>query len=123
MLWDPENEGDKAARKSLKGIKQFANFFPIGKPRALLWEGVYHCRRGRPNKGLKLWREGLTLSRELALRYEEGLICWQIATNVPADDPARLEYLQRAAELFEELGAGRNAALVRQDLADETGQE
>jgi class 3 adenylate cyclase/tetratricopeptide (TPR) repeat protein len=123
MLWNPETESGKAARKSLKGIKQFANFFPVGKPRALLWEGVYHCRRGRPVKGLKLWRKGLSLARELALRYEEGLICWQIATNLPGDDPARLDYLRRAAELFADLGASRNAALVRQTLADEAGQE
>lgn len=123
MLWNPETESGKAARKSLKGIKQFANFFPVGKPRALLWEGVYHCRRGRSDKGLKLWREGLSLARELALRYEEGLICWQIATNLPDDDPERLDYLRRAAELFADLGASRNAALVRQTLADETSQE
>ncbi len=123
MLWDPETESGRAARKSLKGIKQFANFFPVGRPRALLWEGVYHCRRGRPDKGLKLWRKGLDLARELALRYEEGLICWQIATNLPGAQQAQSDYLRRAAELFSDLGASRNAALVRQTLADETGQE
>ena len=106
----------KAARASLKGLKQFAAFFPIGIPRAQLWEGMYRWKLGEPSKAHAIWEKGLALAQENGFTYEEALLRRVIATYMEAGDPARAPYFQRAVELFSSIGATREAMLTRSAL-------
>ncbi|MBN1450892.1 MAG: hypothetical protein JW963_07750, partial [Anaerolineales bacterium] len=119
-LWNAKTaEGKataKAVRASLKGLKQFAAFFPIGIPRAHLWEGMYHWKFGNHSKAHAMWQNGLALAQANQFAYEEGLLRRAIATHMEAGDPARVPYFQRAVELFSSIGATRDAALSRSAL-------
>jgi len=119
-LWDV-NAGDKkaaakAALASLKGLKQFATFFPIGIPRAHLWEGMYHWKVGNNSKAHQTWQKGLALAQANQFAYEEGLLRRVIATHMEAGDPARDKHFQRAVELFASIGAKRDADLSQSAL-------
>ena len=119
-LWDTDaaevKAAAKAARASLKGLKQFAAFFPIGIPRAYLWEGMYHWKLGKRSKAHAMWQKGLALAQANRFAYEEALLRRVIATHMEASDPARVPYFQRAVELFASIGATRDAALSRSAL-------
>ena len=119
-LWDANAADQKAAAKaafaSLKGLKQFAAFFPIGIPRAHLWEGMYTWKLGDHSKAHRTWQKGLALAQENRFAYEEGLLRRVIATHMDDGDPARVTHFQRAMELFASIGATRDAALSRSAL-------
>jgi predicted ATPase/class 3 adenylate cyclase len=119
-LWDVNRADQKAAAKaalaSLKGLKQFATFFPIGIPRAHLWEGMYYWKFGKRPKAQEIWRKGLALAQENQLAYEEGMLRRVIATHLEAGDPARTTHYQRAIELFSSIGALRDADLSQSAL-------
>jgi hypothetical protein len=121
-LWDAnadaadKKSAAKAARASLKGLKQFAAFFPIGIPRAQLWEGMYQWKLGKRSKAHAIWQKGLALAQENQFAYEEAMLRRVIATYMEAGDPARITHFQRAVELFAAIGATRDAALSRSAL-------
>ncbi|HSL31054.1 MAG TPA: AAA family ATPase [Anaerolineales bacterium] len=119
-LWDTDSADQtaaaKAARASLKGLKQFAMTFPIGRPRALLWEGMYFWKQGDHTKARKLWQKGLELTEKNRFAYEEGVLRRVIATHMEAGDPARVAHLQRAVQLFSSIGATREAHLSQSAL-------
>jgi tetratricopeptide (TPR) repeat protein len=119
-LWDVNASDQKAAAKtaraSLKGLKQFATFFPIGIPRAHLWEGMYCWKLGKRLKAQEIWKKGLVLAETNQFAYEEGLLRRVIAAHMDAGDPARDNHFQRAVELFASIGATRDATLSRSAL-------
>ena len=119
-LWDTDsadkNAAAKAARASLKGIKQFAMSFPIGRPRAFLWQGMYAWKLGKRARAQTLWKKGLALAETNRFAYEEGLLRRVIATHMETGDPARLTHFQRAIELFSSIGATREAQRAQSAL-------
>jgi tetratricopeptide (TPR) repeat protein len=120
-LWDVNSPDKRAAAKkartSLKGLGQFASFFPIGKSRFSLWNGMYFWRLGNPRKAHKIWKEGLELAHKNEFRYEEGLLRTVLADHLKKGDPARADHLQRAIELFASIGATHAAAQAKSALA------
>jgi class 3 adenylate cyclase/tetratricopeptide (TPR) repeat protein len=119
-LWDANAADKKAAAKaaqaSLKGLKQFATTFPIGRPRAHLWEGMYYWKLGNRSKAQELWKKGLALAQKNRFAYEEAVLRRAIATHMEADDPERVNHFQRAVELFSSIGATRDADLSQSAL-------
>jgi predicted ATPase/class 3 adenylate cyclase len=119
-LWEVDAPNKKAAAQaalaSLKGLKQFAAFFPIGIPRAHLWEGMYQWKLGNHSKAQTLWQKGLSLAQANRFAYEEALLRRVIATHMEAGDPARATHFQRAVELFAAIGATRDTALSQSAL-------
>jgi tetratricopeptide (TPR) repeat protein len=115
-LWDGDKRDKNAAHASLKGIKQFAAFFPIGIPRAHLWEGMYQWKSGNHAKAHQTWQKGLALAQEKRLIYEEGQLRRVIATYMDKGNPARTSHFQAAFELFTSIGATRDADLSQAAL-------
>jgi class 3 adenylate cyclase/tetratricopeptide (TPR) repeat protein len=119
-LWDvhavDKRAAAKAAHASLKGLKQFAAFFPIGIPRTHLWEGMYYWKLGNYSKAHQKWQQGLALAQENQFTYEEGMLRRVIATHMEAGDPERVTHFQRAVELFSSIGATRDADLSQSAL-------
>jgi len=116
-LWDinlaNKKAASKAAHDSLKGLNQFATFFPIGKPRAHLWEGMYQWKLGNHSKAHRLWHKGLTLAQNNQFIYEEGLLRRVIATHLESNNPERNIHLKRAVELLSSIGASHDAKLAQ----------
>ncbi|MGB7876326.1 MAG: hypothetical protein WBL25_18220, partial [Anaerolineales bacterium] len=106
----------KAARASLKGLKQFATTFPVGRPRAHLWEGMYYWKLGKRSKAQEFWKKGLALAQENEFAYEEAMLRRVIATHMEYDNPERITNIERAVELFSSIGATRDADLSESAL-------
>ena len=90
----------KLACKTLRG---YARVFPIGKPQAYLWQGVFEWLLGHQGKAQKLWQKGLAVAQELEMPYDAALLHYQLARRLAKDDPNRQAHLQQAAEIFEQL--------------------
>lgn len=93
------------ARRACKAFHNYARVFPIGLPRAYLWQASFEWLSGRPHLARQLWAKSLTAARRLGMPYAEGLAHYELGRHLPPDDPARTEHLDRAAEIFGQLGA------------------
>jgi class 3 adenylate cyclase/tetratricopeptide (TPR) repeat protein len=89
--------------KTLIGLKRFASSFPIGRPRALLWEGLDSWLRGNRSKATQLWQRGLSIAEKMGMPYEIALAEYEIGRH--ASGTQRLGRLARARSLFENCGA------------------
>jgi hypothetical protein len=71
------------ANASAANLGRFASIYPIGRPRAALFQGDIEAHLGKPARAAKLWRRALASALQL---------------NMPADALASLARL-RAAEV------------------------
>jgi tetratricopeptide (TPR) repeat protein len=116
-LWEtshPQPGLDTLARQACKLARGFARIFPIGRPRALLWGGLYEWLAGKPVRAHKAWLESLAVARSLEMAYDEALAHYEIGRHTAAGDPARQEHLARAGEIFERLGSAYDQARVQE---------
>jgi len=95
----------KLARQACKNCQAYKRVFPIGQPRAWLYQGQYDWLAGKQRKAHKAWRKSLEAAQRLAMPYEQGLTHYQIGRHLPADHTARQAHLSRAVELFTKLEA------------------
>ncbi len=97
------------AGHACQALHKYAAQFPIGQPRAWLYQGWFSWLSGRQNRARKQWRKSLTHAQKLAMPYEEGLAHYEIGRHLSPDDTATLtarqEHLTRAIEIFERLEA------------------
>jgi eukaryotic-like serine/threonine-protein kinase len=115
-LWEATRAGppDKCkhlqqmARQACKGLWGFARVFPVGKPRAHLWQGVYEWLTGKPKKARKHWQKSLEHAVKLEMPFDEGLAHYEIGRHLPSDDSKRAEHLNKAIEILERLGAAHD---------------
>jgi tetratricopeptide (TPR) repeat protein len=104
-------------QRACRALHRYARTFPIGRPRAWLYEGTCAWLNGRPRQALPAWRKSLNEARRLAMPYEQGLAHYEIGRHLPTDEPARGKHLDHAAEIFARVGATHDRARV-----DETRQ-
>jgi len=95
----------EAARQSCKNLWTFAQVFPFSKPRAHLWQGVYHWLDGHPQKAHKHWRKCVQQAQKLQMPYDEALAYYQMGCHSIEGDLHRRENLNKAIAIFERLGA------------------
>jgi tetratricopeptide (TPR) repeat protein len=101
------------AGQATKALRNYARNVMYGRPRAYLWQGLYHWLAGKPRRAHKLWQKALAQARALEMPYEQGLAYYQIGRHLVVNDPAREEHLGRAAELFRQLQAAYDLARVQ----------
>jgi tetratricopeptide (TPR) repeat protein len=107
----------KAARHACKALHKFARVFPFAQPRAWLYQGRYDWLAGKARKAHKAWQKSLTSARRLAMPYEAGLAHYEIGYHLATDNnPTRAEHLNRASEIFTQLEAACDLALVQEEL-------
>ncbi|MFQ5651045.1 MAG: adenylate/guanylate cyclase domain-containing protein [bacterium] len=100
----------KLACRACKALAKYANIFPIGKPRAWLWQGVYDWQAGKAKKARKSWQKSLSAAERLGMPYEQGLAHFEIGRHLDAGDVARDGHLDRACEIFQRLEVGHDLA-------------
>jgi tetratricopeptide (TPR) repeat protein len=116
-LWEanrqePKSEFESSATRACKSLQAYARVFPVGKPRALLRQGLYDWLAGKPAKAAKHWQTALAKAEKLEMPYDQALAHYTIGRYLAEDDPARQEHLKRASALFAELGAVYDQARV-----------
>ncbi len=126
-LWDKKIKGEhmeysinelrELAQRGCKGIHSYARLFPIGRPRAWLYQGQYDWLVGNSNKAMKAWARSLTYSKELKMPYEQGLAHYEIGRHLSPENPNRHLELKEALMIFEQLGTSYDAKNVRESLS------
>jgi predicted ATPase len=91
------------AWQACQALHKYARAFPVGQPRAWLWQGLYDWLSGQPATAYRAWRKSLTKAEHLAMPYEHGLAYYEIGRHLPLDDPARRVHLTRATEIFSQI--------------------
>jgi class 3 adenylate cyclase len=115
-LWEKEKsqtpnlKSQVGARQACKALHKFAGVFPIGQPRAWLWQGRYEWLAGQPAKARQAWRKSLAAAKQLAMPYAVGLAHAELGRHLSADDPESKRHLDQAREIFARLGAADDLA-------------
>jgi tetratricopeptide (TPR) repeat protein len=106
-----------AAGQVCQTLHKFARAFPIGQPRAWLWQGMYDWLSGQPTKARADWQKSLATAEKLAMPYEQALTLYEIGRHLPAHHPRRRDYLTHAAEIFSQLNTHYDLNRAEQVLA------
>ncbi len=120
-LWEaqyPIPQVDALIRKACGVLHAYARVFPIGQPRARLWQGLHAWLAGRPAKAHRTWRKSLAAADRLSMPFDQGLAHYEIGRHLEKDDPNRWKHLTRAGEIFDQLGATHNLDLAKQELLE-----
>lgn len=107
------SEIKRSVRLACKAMRRFARVFPIGLPRAWLYQGRLEKLSGSPGRAQRSWQRSLAAAEELHMTYEMGLACFEIGKALPPADADRMRYLQRAAQYFQECQAVYDLAQVQ----------
>jgi tetratricopeptide (TPR) repeat protein len=91
------------SREACANLHQYARVFPIGQPRAWLWQGVYEWLSGHSRKAQQAWRKSLAAAQRLAMPYEQGLAHYEIGRHATAKE--RCKHLAQACNIFAQVGA------------------
>jgi tetratricopeptide (TPR) repeat protein len=105
-LWETNNNsGDtsRAARHACRDLRSFARIFPIGKPRARLWQGRLAQLSGRTEWAQAAWRAGLASAERLGMPFEAALAHAELSRH-SAGEPQRQWHLEQAQTLLHKLG-------------------
>jgi class 3 adenylate cyclase/tetratricopeptide (TPR) repeat protein len=111
ILWErqyPPPEGFSFPEAGAQVVKDFAAYakrFPIGRPRALVWQGQYDWLSGSHEKAQRIWARALQLAKEMKMPYEEALAHKIIGAHLSEMEPNRKEHLAQAKRIHERLGA------------------
>jgi tetratricopeptide (TPR) repeat protein len=90
------------AAQAVGHLGRYARVFPIGRPRALLHQGLVAWTDGRAGRARRDWRAALAAAEGLGMRYEQALALDILGRHgEPGQRPAARE---RARALFERLG-------------------
>ncbi|MCB9136082.1 MAG: AAA family ATPase [Anaerolineales bacterium] len=104
------------AARALKYLHQYARIFPIGRPRAALWQGFFDWLSGKPDKAFRNWEKGLETARSLGLPWEEARLLFELGRRKPAVDAQRQAYLREAEKIFIRLGAEYDRVRVAREI-------
>ncbi|GAB4444528.1 MAG: adenylate/guanylate cyclase domain-containing protein [Anaerolineae bacterium] len=106
-----------AARRACKFLRGYARVFPVGKPQAHLWQGLFEWQAGRRRVAAEQWRHSLQHAARLKMPYDEGLARYEIGRHLPPADPQRRAHLEQAAAIFERLAAPEPLRRAQEALA------
>jgi predicted ATPase/class 3 adenylate cyclase len=109
---------EKKAWKACKLLKKYANVFPIGQPRAWLYQGWYDWLSGKHTKAQKAWNKSLIYAEKLGMCYEQGLAYLEIGRHLPMGEPDRQEDLRKAVEIFSQQRADYDLKRSQQALSE-----
>ncbi len=104
------------AKKTCGALRSFTRVFPIGQPVTWLRLGQYRHLSGDTTKAQAAWARGISAARELKMPYPEGLIEFEMGRTLAPGDSGRREHLQRASEVFRDLGAAYDLGLAETAL-------
>lgn len=114
-LWQNDAQASRkaAAQRACLGLRKFAGVFPIGQPRAWLWQGHFEWLAGQTTKAQQSWQKSLEAARKMMMPYEVGLAHAELGLHAPLNSPERQAHLEHAREILAHLGAGTDLVRVQ----------
>jgi predicted ATPase/DNA-binding SARP family transcriptional activator len=115
----------KSAQQACRALHQFARTYPLAQPWAWLYQGLYEWLAGKPEQAYKTWSQSLAAAERLGMPYQQARAHYELGRHLPSDQKAKddLSYqahLQRAYDLFAELGAAYDLARIEASVKDES---
>ena len=104
-LWEAgqdSSDTSRAARRACRDLRGFARIFPIGKPRARLWQGRLAQLSGRGEWAQAAWRAGLASAERLGMPFDAALAHAELGRHA-AGTPQGHRHLEQAQTLMREL--------------------
>jgi class 3 adenylate cyclase len=104
-LWETNNDSSdtsRVARHACRDLRRFARIFPIGKPRARLWQGRLAHLSGRREWAQAAWRASLAAAERLGMPFEAALAHSELSRH-GAGEPQRQWHLEQAQLLLQKL--------------------
>jgi class 3 adenylate cyclase/tetratricopeptide (TPR) repeat protein len=117
-LWEraPRDAAAAArARKACRALHAFAAIFPIGRPRAWLYQGRLDWQQGRKARARRAWQKSLRFAEQLEMPFEVALSRFELGRHM-ALQHARTTHLRTASQAFELLGTRFHAERAREAL-------
>lgn len=104
----------QSAEKALKLLLTFKNVFPIGQAYLAYYQGWYEWLTDKQHTAVKSWQKGLSAAQKYRLLQEEGLIRIKLGIALKNNHLDQKAHLERAIQIFEEMGASRELRLANQ---------
>jgi tetratricopeptide (TPR) repeat protein len=104
-LWEngqDSRDASRAARQACRDLRSFARIFPIGKPRARLWQGRLAHLSGQTERAQAAWRAGLAAAERLGMPFEAALAHAELGRHA-AGTPQGDRHLEQAQMLLRQL--------------------
>jgi tetratricopeptide (TPR) repeat protein len=102
----------KAKRACRAALKQVKAFYP-GAPEAMLLQGRYEWRRGKPEAARQWWSKSLAEAERMGMRYDEAMAHLEMGQRL-----GERTHLAKAEAIFAEIGAELHAPRQRELLQD-----
>jgi class 3 adenylate cyclase len=94
----------RQATLAFKQLARIAQILPIGEPAKLRAQGVQAWLSGRNKQAHKFWHQSLVRAQAMHMPLEEALTHYERGRHLPMDDPQRNMHLNRAQQLFQQMG-------------------
>jgi eukaryotic-like serine/threonine-protein kinase len=104
-LWEAgqdSSDTSRPARRACRDLRGFARIFPIGKPRARLWQGRLAHLSGQTERAQAAWRTGLAAAERLGMPFEAALAHAELGRHA-AGTPQGDRHLEQAQTLLRQL--------------------
>jgi hypothetical protein len=113
-LWEAGDASlRRRARSACRVLRRIAFMNPIARPRADLMDGLVAWLEGKRGRARRLWQRSRGVAERLGMPHETALACYEIGRHLARTDPARGEILERALDVFTEIGATFDADRAR----------
>lgn len=99
-----------STREACAALSRFARLFPIGQPSAYLWLGLYYNMLGNPARAQRNWQRSIVAAERLDMPFALAQARYQLGRHMTG--AARQHHLNKARELFTEVGATYYAAIA-----------
>jgi class 3 adenylate cyclase/tetratricopeptide (TPR) repeat protein len=106
----------RTAQQAVRAARQFARSSPVGRPQALLWNGVFEYHDGRPERATRDWRRAAVEAARLGMPYEEGLANAYLGRHGTGRPSQRQAELERAYRILASIGARHHLAPIADSL-------
>ena len=94
-------------------LRKMMRFSPYVASGYQLYRGLAAFLAHRPREAQRLRQKSLSAARKWHMPYDEARALYEIGRHLPVSDPGRIQNLQAAAALFEQIGANGDLELTR----------
>jgi class 3 adenylate cyclase len=107
-----DRELERQLKQALRMLRRYARVFPIGRPRLLLWQGLYEELKGRPNPAIRHLEASLAEAVRLEMRLDEMRALQELSRILGESSAAGRDFQRRAENILAEasVGAANTAA-------------
>ena len=102
---EPSDENIVCAREACNRFARFGNIFPIAKSSSLALKGWFYHLEDKPEKMQRTMENAIEVAKANGMPFEQGYAHYHLGRFLPANHPDRMIHLEKAADIFENVGA------------------